>query len=275
MGQNKQGGDGMEAVSRTLYIPLYGKAKLSREGVLLRDPMAERIWQEQGFALRGKSKSKWLAYTMAMRAAVFDGWTAQRLAEDPQALVLHIGCGLDSRALRVTAPRGLWIDADLPPVIAEKAKYFPQSDGYRLVAADARETVWLDSLPRAEHAVIVMEGLSMYLTHAQLIALLTAFAGHFGRCDVLMDCYTTFAAKASRIKNPVKDVGAGIVSGMDDPRLPERAPGMRFAGELALMPDALIGQLPRGDRTFFRVVLAGPLTRRMYRLFAYESRRGE
>ena len=267
--------DEMTAVSRTLYIPLYGKAKLSREGILLHDPMAERIWQERGFALRGKSRSKWLAYFMAMRAAVFDRWTAQRLKADPQAVVLHIGCGLDSRALRVSTPRALWIDADLPPVIAEKRRFFREDDGYRLIEADARETAWLDALAPAAHAVIVLEGLSMYLTHEELIALLAACARRFAHCVVLMDCYTSFAAKASRFKNPVKDVGAGIVSGMDDPRLPERAPGVRFAGELSLTPAELIDALPGGDRTFFRVVLAGPLTAKLYRLFAYESVREE
>ena len=157
--------DDMNAVNRTLYIPLYGKASVSRKGVLLRDPMAERIWRERGFALRGKSRSRWLAYCMAMRAVMFDRWTAQRLQEDPHAVVLHLGCGLDSRALRVAAPRALWIDADLPPVIAEKRRYFQEDDGYRLVAADARETAWVDALPHAGHAVILLEGLSMYLTH--------------------------------------------------------------------------------------------------------------
>ena len=267
--------DDMNAVSRTLYIPLYGKASVSRKGVLLRDPMAEHIWRERGFALRGKSRSRWLAYCMAMRAVVFDRWTAQRLQEDPHAVVLHLGCGLDSRALRVAASRALWIDADLLPVIAEKRRYFQEDDGYRLVAADARETAWVDALPHAGHAVIVLEGLSMYLTHDELIALLAACARHFDRCDVLMDCYTAFAAKASRFKNPVKDVGAGIVSGMDDPRLPERAPGVRFAGELPLTPAELVNELPGGDRAFFRVVLAGPLTARLYRLFAYRTAREE
>ena len=52
----------MDAVNRTLYIPLYGKAAVSRKGILLHDPDAERIWAAEGFALHGKAKSKWLAY---------------------------------------------------------------------------------------------------------------------------------------------------------------------------------------------------------------------
>ena len=60
----------MDSVNKTLYIPLYGKALVSRKGILLKDAKAESIWDTEGFPLKGKSKSKWLAYYMGMRAAV-------------------------------------------------------------------------------------------------------------------------------------------------------------------------------------------------------------
>ena len=52
-------------------------------------------------------------------------------------------------------------------------------------------------------------------------------------------------------------------------------PGVRFAGGLPLTPAELVNELPGGDRAFFRVVLAGPLTARLYRLFAYRTAREE
>ena len=71
----------MESVSKTLYIPLYAKAFVSRRGLVLEDRKAEEIWDAEGFPLRGKAKSKWLAYTMGMRSAVFDGWLDQTMAK--------------------------------------------------------------------------------------------------------------------------------------------------------------------------------------------------
>ena len=58
---------------------------------------------------------------MAMRARVFDDWADRMLALRPDALVLHIGCGLDSRCLRVKEPYREWIDADFPEVIGSGA----------------------------------------------------------------------------------------------------------------------------------------------------------
>ena len=91
----------MNNVNKTLYIPLYGKAYVSRKGIILNDKKAEEIWNTEGFELKGKSKSKWLAYYMGMRSAVFDMWLKEQLEKDSKAVVLHIGCGMDSRVLRV------------------------------------------------------------------------------------------------------------------------------------------------------------------------------
>ncbi len=72
----------MNSVNKTLYIPLYGKSYVSKKGLFLDDKKAEEIWEAEGFSLKGKSKSKWLAYYMGIRSAVFDEWLKQKLAEE-------------------------------------------------------------------------------------------------------------------------------------------------------------------------------------------------
>lgn len=69
----------MDNVNKTLYIPLYGKAYVSSKGIILDDKKAEEIWEKEQFALKGKAKSKWLAYYMGMRSAVFDNWLRDRM----------------------------------------------------------------------------------------------------------------------------------------------------------------------------------------------------
>ena len=80
----------MNSVNQTLYIPLYGKAYVSKKGIFLNDKKAEEIWQAEGFPLKGKSKSKWLAYYMGIRSAVFDSWLKQQMADAQDAVVIHI-----------------------------------------------------------------------------------------------------------------------------------------------------------------------------------------
>jgi len=257
----------MNNVNKTLYIPLYGKAYVSRKGVILRDPKAEEIWEAEGFALKGKAKSKWLAYYMGMRSAVFDRWLEEKLREYPDAVVLHLGCGLDSRCLRVRHG-GLWLDVDFPEVIRERQRHYREEGNYRMVGADLRQEGWLAQVPR-ERAVVVMEGVSMYLTSEERNRLLKNLGDHFSRVELLMDCYTVLAAKATKYKNPINQVGVTEVHGLDDPAEPAKGTALRFMEELDMTPPRLIGELKGLEQTIFRKVFAGSFSRKLYRLYAY------
>ena len=258
----------MNNVNKTLYIPLYGKNLVSQRGILLRDPDAERIWAAGGFPLKGKAKSKWLAYYMAMRASVFDEWTAGQLSRHPDATVLHLGCGLDSRCNRVSPGNALWFDVDFPDVIAERKRYFPESEAYRMIGADLREENALAAVPRGGHGIVVMEGISMYLSPEALQQLLCRLKAHFGSISLLMDCYTELAAKASKYKNPINDVGVFRVWGLDHP---ETIQGLTFLQEHDMTPAALIHRLPRKDRQIFQKIFAGGFAKKLYRLYEYTS----
>ena len=85
-----------------------------------------------------------------------------------------------------------------------------------------------------------------------------------------MDCYTEFAAKASRVKNPINDVGVTRVYGLDDPRKLERS-GLRFLREHTMTPDALIGQLQGMEKRIFKRMFAGSFAKKMYRLYEYRT----
>ena len=258
----------MENVSRTLYIPLYGKALVSRRGLLLHDPDAEKLWDAAGISLKGKSASKLLAYKMGMRSAVFDNWLRSCLTED--AVVLHLGCGLDSRCSRVKCPNP-WYDVDFPSVIEERRKHFAESDAYHMIGCDLRED-FLKEIPAGGTAIVVMEGVSMYLTGQERLALLKALRGHFDRVQLLMDVYTVLGAKASKYKNPINDVGVTQVYGLDDPTEPEKDPGFAYLREQDMTPDAMIGQLPKAEQKVFRLFFAGKTAKKFYRLYEYESR---
>lgn len=259
----------MNEVNKTLYIPLYGKAYVSSRGILLRDTSAEEIWAGSGFSLKGKAKSKWLAYYMAMRASVFDDWAAQCLSDDPNALVLHIGCGLDSRFRRVTQSRRLWIDADLPAVIAERRRWFAETDTYRMLEADACETAWIGLLPKG-NVIVILEGLCMYLPPEKLEDLLESLCRHFDRVDLLMDHYSAFAAKASRFKNPIRSVGVFQTWGMDDPHALESA-GLKFIAQPDMTPQAKIMELPAAHQRLFSKLYAGGISRKLYRMYQYRK----
>ena len=264
----------MNEVNKTLFIPLYGKAWVSRRGIILRDATAERIWDAERFPIRGKAASKWLAYNMAMRARVFDDWTAEQLARQPGALVLHIGCGLDSRCARVERPYALWLDCDLPEVIAVRRRYYAETERCQMRSLNAADPAQILALPEAETAVVVLEGLSMYLTRDELRGLLRSLQDKYRELHVLMDVYTEFGARASKYRNPVNEVGVTRLYGLDD--LPGLLAGLRLRvrAEHSFTPARLIDELPPAERAVFKLLFTGKMYGRLYRLFELETADG-
>lgn len=60
---------------------------------------------------------------LAMRASILDDFTKDFLNNNPSCLVLHLGCGLDSRFMRLGVHVGMWYDLDFPEVIDIKNNY--------------------------------------------------------------------------------------------------------------------------------------------------------
>lgn len=259
----------MDSVNKTLYIPLRGKAYVSSLGILLSDPGAEKIWAAEGFPLKGKSASKWLAYSMGIRAAVFDRWLARQLDENPDAAVLHLGCGLDSRCHRVETGAN-WFDVDFPDVITERKLYFPEAGNYHMVGSDLRED-FLRDIPVGGKAIVVMEGISMYLNARERQELLRRLSAHFSEVRLMMDTYTVFAAKVTKYKNPINDVGVTRVYGFDDPRELETGTDFSFVREHDMNPEQLIIQLPKKDQGIFRLVYGGNMASKICRLYEYRA----
>lgn len=260
----------MNNVNKTLYIPLYGKAFVSRKGIILNDKKAEEIWDAEGFSLKGKSKSKWLAYYMGMRSAVFDKWLLEEMEKDAETIVLHIGCGMDSRVLRVGTSGHLWYDIDFPSVITERKKYYTENDGYYMTEADVRQNDWLSAIPNMKHAIVVMEGVSMYFQLEELKSVLGQISGHFERVSLLMDCYTTMAAKASKYKNPINDVGVTEVYGLDNPTILENG-RLTFLKEHEMTPEEMVNELDGLEKVIFKKLYSGGIAKKMYRMYEYKS----
>ena len=261
----------MNSVNKTLYIPLYGKSYVSRKGLFLDDKKAEEIWEAEGFSLKGKSKSKWLAYFMGVRSAVFDEWLKQKMTDAPDAAVIHIGCGLDSRIIRVGSENLKWYDVDFSEVIEERKRYYVENNNYKMIAGDARDCDWLAAIEEKKSAIVVMEGVSMYLTVDEMRSLADSLCNHFESLMILVDAYSSFAAKMSKRRNPINDVGVTDVYGIDSPQA-YQTEILAFVKEHTMIPQKYIDELVGFEKFIFAKLYAGGLSKKLYRLFEYKKK---
>jgi hypothetical protein len=163
------------------------------------------------------------------------------------------------------------VDCDLPDVIEIRRKYFDETEKYHMLALDASDPAQTELLPDADTLVLVMEGLSMYLTKDQLRAFLGALHDRYRKLHILMDVYTEFGARASRYKNPVNDVGVTRLYGIDDMESVTGGLGIRVVKEHSFTPPALVNELPPAERLFFKMLFTGRIYGKIYRLYELEA----
>lgn len=252
--------------SKTLFIPLYGKALMSREGIF-EDSTAERIVKTEAENLKTVDTSRKLAIYMAMRAKQYDE-LADQFAEASESIIIHLGCGLDSRINRVRSKPKKWYDLDFPDVIELRRKYYEENVHYAMLSSSATDYSWLDSVDYSNENVLVLaEGLSMYLSEKDIKNLIERFRSKFNKTLFVFDAYSTFASKMSRYKNPINNVDAKIDFAMDDPKLLENS-NAKCVLNSDIIQKKYIDRLKGADK--FRFKFMGRAGKNMYRIFGYE-----
>ena len=98
------------------------------------------------------------------RAKLIDDAARAFLARHDEAVVLHLGCGLDSRVLRLDPrPSVRWFDVDQEPVIELRRQLYDDREGATTIAASVTDPGWWSQLPDDLPRLVLAEGLLMYL----------------------------------------------------------------------------------------------------------------
>ena len=108
----------LEGVSETSLMTLYVRARESqRADGMINDQQAVAMVNrlECEFLWLRMQRHDEIAVIMRMRR--FDHFVREFLARNPNAVVIHIGCGLDTRFDRVDNGQVEWFDLDLPKVM--------------------------------------------------------------------------------------------------------------------------------------------------------------
>jgi len=204
-------------------------------------------------------------FGVALRSAQLDAWITDYLNDHPDAVVLHLGCGLHSRAFRIGAPESVrWFDVDLPQVIALRRQLYSESETYRMVGSSVTDPGWLDELPAGGPVLIVAEGLLMYLTPADVAELLHRLVDRFATGELLADLLSVWMLRLSRlfshgmVKWGTRD-GSEITRWEPRLRLIEGNSVMAGFDKIPLTPQRLL----------YRVQYVIPVTRNNDRLFRY------
>ena len=263
----------------TMLMTLSGRAIQSQwKNPILRDPWAEEAMRHIDYDLSKQltgvaSWSMWKDIgptIIATRAATFDLLTTRFLADHPDATVLHVGCGMDSRIFRIDPPAGVqWFDVDYPDVIALRHQLFPERNAaYHMIGAQLDDLRWMDDVPRDKPGLLIAEGVLMYLSEAEVKALLNTVVEHFPGGQMIFDVVHPFILK--RAGSNVGSTGATYKWSLDDPQdIKQLEPKLELIKEFRMHELVGFSRFALWARALFRAQEVNPTLRRMNRPIVY------
>jgi O-methyltransferase involved in polyketide biosynthesis len=155
---------------------------------------------------------------LILKSREFDRFAQDFLRRHPDAVVVHIGCGLDTRFERTCAGqadegRVEWYDLDLPDVIELRRKLIGgEGERHHFLAGSVLEDAWLEVV-EAHHQrpfLFLAEGVFMYFTEAQVKSLVLRLKERFPGAELVFDAYSPFMRWAHNLRVTRKRVGAHL-----------------------------------------------------------------
>ena len=195
-------------VAATSFVTLYCHAIESQsKHPILDDPKAVEITLELNKILSGSIKrlsrdlvqgklKKQLVIHIAIRAKQYDRYVSDFLEHSPDGIVVNIGCGLDSRFLRVDNGRVIFYDLDLPEVIEIKKQFFEVNERYHFISSSVLDHEWMSIVAKHKGPFLFLaEGVFMYLhqedVQSLILKLQSQFPGTELVCEVVNSLWLT------------------------------------------------------------------------------------
>lgn len=175
------GGPLVRDISDTaLWVAIYRARESERRDALFRDPFARRLAGERGEQIATVTSAKASPdWPYVARTVRFDQIVSEQVKQGTD-MVINLAAGLDARPYRMDVPTSLqWVEVDLPAMIEykeailrdEKPRCALERMRLNLTDVPARRKLFQELGARAKNALVLSEGLLVYLGRNEVTAL--------------------------------------------------------------------------------------------------------
>lgn len=210
-----------DGVADTLFIPLLMRSmETQHPKAIIHDEKAVELVKRIDYDFSKYAKASFSAIGTAIRARHFDCKVAAFISKNKKAVVVNIGCGLDTRFYRVADRSGaVFYELDLPEVINLRDELLPAQESDIYLRASMLETEWMDQLllkhPDSKF-ILIIEGVLMYFPEEQVKSVIRNLAARFHGSELHLDTVSKWLSKQSHRHDAVKYAKAKFQWGIDD-----------------------------------------------------------
>ena len=199
------------SIQETLLLPLWGRAyETQNANPRLIDKKAAEIIKaiDYDFSIIEKTQSMsqhgWVA-----RSLHTDRMALEFIEKYPEAVIVNIGCGLDTTYSRIDNGKIMFYELDLPDVIALRKNFYKDSDRHRSIASSFLDTEWFKEIKVRNGLLFLAGGVFYYFKEEQIKEFFVKTANYFNKCDFYFDTLSPMAIKFAK-KLVLKKGGMGI-----------------------------------------------------------------
>ena len=145
---------------------------------------------EKGKKILNKRVKKSLIKYTVLRAKKYDDYVVQFLKENPDAIIVNIGCGLDHRFERIDNGKCIFFDLDLSDIMEIKKNIFPVTKRYKQIGQSVFDFNWIDKIDKAP-VLLMAEGVFMYCNEKNIKALFNELHERVPGSEIVFEVFSS------------------------------------------------------------------------------------
>lgn len=223
----------LSGVPETMLQTVYARARESAGRGAIRDETAEQIIGSLDYDFSLAEKDTAMRSGVIARTIVLDRLVGAWLGRHPGTVVVNLACGLDTRCYRMKGYQH-WYNLDLPETIAVRQRLLPESGAISQLAMSAMDD-WGAAIRETDApALVIIEGLTMYLSEADVRRIFEVIAARLPKAEVFVETMNPAVAKRFKERS-IEGSHAKFTWGVKHGRaLAALLPGFRFVEEHSL-----------------------------------------
>ncbi|MEE0959403.1 MAG: class I SAM-dependent methyltransferase [Lachnospiraceae bacterium] len=199
----------LEGIAQTMLLTVYARAKHSMaKNHKFYDEKAIEITNKLDYDFTKASKDTMMSSGTAARTIVFDELIKDYIEKNPDAVIVNIACGLDTRFYRLDNGKITWYNLDLPETIAVRRQFLKEEGRVRQVACSALDDNWPKYITKRGKMLFIIEGLTMYFEREEVAQLLKIIRDNFDNAYVMMETTSPMWVKQEKLEKSVQATGA-------------------------------------------------------------------
>ena len=211
----------LDGVMETLLITLYARAKdATSANPFIGDKKSLEIINQLDYDFSKFEKGKGSYFGVLARVSVMDKVTRAFIQKYPNAKIVSLGCGLDTRFERVDNGQIEWYNLDFPEVMEKRKLFFEENPRVINLPFSALDEIWTKEIKSDDRELLILsEGVLMYLTEEQVKSLLNLLTANFSSFTAYFDlCHKVMIKQGKRhdtVKHTKTEFHFGVVDGSE------------------------------------------------------------